>query len=73
MRRAFWFAILVLCMGIAVGCSGGKGPTAEDTAFEKQLADAAANNKNPPKTKNARPTPKDAPKLPAGEPGKTTG
>jgi predicted small lipoprotein YifL len=51
-----WLSALVLCMGFLAGC-GEKGPTAEDTAFEKQLADAAGKNAKPSKPKGKRTPP----------------
>jgi len=48
MRKAVSFLVLAMFATFICGCNSGGGPTAEDTAFEKQLADAAAKNQAKP-------------------------
>jgi hypothetical protein len=43
--------MLAVCLPLVAGCGSG-GPTAEDSAFEKDLAKAAANKNGPPRTKS---------------------
>jgi len=42
--------MLAVCLPLVAGC-GSSGPTAQDTAFENDLAKAAEKNKSAPKTK----------------------
>jgi hypothetical protein len=51
MRSVCWIVILAICLPLVAGC-GSSGPTAEDSAFEKDLAKAAATKNGPPKTKS---------------------
>jgi len=52
MKSLCWIVILAVCLPLVAGCSGGGGPTAQDTAFEKELAAAAEKNKGAPKMKS---------------------
>jgi len=60
------FGIVVLGGVVAAGCSGPP-PTAEDDAFQKELAAAAAKYKNGPKVKNAMSTKVDPMQLGKGK------
>jgi len=58
MRKLIWLSVLVVFAGAIVGCSGGGGAsTAEDDKFQKDLADAAAKNKNGPAKRSGMPKP----------------
>lgn len=48
MRFLSFFLILVFSSAILAGCNNSEGPAPEDDAFQKQLADAAAKNKDKP-------------------------
>jgi len=65
-KLASLLGIVVLGGTVAAGCSGPP-PTAEDDAFQKDLAAAAAKNKSAPKTKNAMSTKVDPTQLGKGK------
>jgi len=62
MKLTRWFPLLFIGFAVAAGCSGGGGPTAQDSSFEKGLASAAATNKNGerPRTAFKRSVPSEA-------------
>ena len=77
MRNLIWVSIFVVLGAVVCGCSSsGSGPTAEDSAFEKQLEAAAAKHKaQPGDTKHTmKSSTADKSKLPAtGAPSTATG
>jgi hypothetical protein len=54
-KKLAWFSVSVVLAGVLFGCSGGGDkPAAEDDQFQKDLAAAAAKNKDKaPVKKNA--------------------
>jgi len=46
MRIVAWTLLLALSTVLVAGCNSGDAPAPEDDAFQKQLADAAAKDKD---------------------------